>query len=191
MLKSQARTIYLEKRKNISSEEKSKLDDAILTEFKKLDFSLVKCIHLFLPILQKQEFNTIILLDFIRTTYPHIEIVIPKTNMENETMEGVRFTTPSDLVKNKWGILEPISHETIDPQMIDLMIIPLLAFDQQGNRVGYGKGFYDRYLTKCKKDMIKIGISYFEPVMAFTDCNEHDQKLTMCISPIQNYFFGI
>ena len=87
--------------------------------------------------------------------------------------------------------MEPISHETIDPQMIDLMIIPLLAFDQQGNRVGYGKGFYDRYLTKCKKDVIKIGISYFEPVMAISDCNEQDQKLTMCISPTQNYFFGV
>ena len=191
MLKSQARTFFLDKRKNISSEEKLKLDDAILTEFKNLDFSLVKCIHLFLPILQKQEFNTIILLDFIRAVYPHIEIVIPKTNMDNETMEGVQFTSLSDLVKNKWGILEPISHDVTDPQKIDLIIIPLLAFDQQGNRVGYGKGFYDRYLTKCRRDIIKIGISYFEPIIAISDCDEHDQKLTMCISPVQNYFFGV
>ena len=61
--------------------------------------------------------------------------------------------------KNQYGIPEPIGGVTVDEKDIDIVFIPLLAFDELGNRVGYGKGYYDRFLSKCRKDVLKIGLS--------------------------------
>lgn len=189
MLKSEARAIYLAKRKSISFEEKVLLDHAILTEFKKIDFTTIKCIHIYLPVISQNECNTYPIIEFIQENYPQINIAIPKANFENGNMNAVFFNASTQLAKNNLGIEEPINGAIINPTIIDMVICPLLAFDLKGNRVGYGKGFYDRFLGQCKADVIKIGISYFEPVNNFTDCNEFDLPLSSCITPTQNYFF--
>ena len=191
MLKSEARAIYLVKRKSISFDDKELLDQAILTEFKKIDLTALKCIHIYLPIIAQNECNTYPIIEFIQENHPQINIVIPKANFENGQMDAVFFKADAPLAKNNLGIVEPIDGEVIDPKTIDLIICPLLAFDLKGNRVGYGKGFYDRFLQKCKSDVIKLGLSYFEPIESLSDCNENDLPLSSCITPTQNYFFGI
>lgn len=191
MLKSEARAIYLAKRKSISFEEKELLDHAILNEFKKIDLTTVKCIHLYLPIIAQNECNTYPIIEYIQKNHPQINIALPKANFENGHMEALLFNIGTPLVKNNLGIAEPIDGEIIDPKAIDMIICPLLAFDLKGNRVGYGKGFYDRFLKQCKADVIKLGISYFEPVESISDFNEFDLPLSSCITPTQNYFFGV
>jgi 5-formyltetrahydrofolate cyclo-ligase len=191
MLKSEARAIYLAKRKSISFEEKELLDHAILNEFKKIDLTTVKCIHIYLPIIVQNECNTYPIIEYIQKNHPQINITIPKANFENGHMDAMLFNVGTPLVKNNLGIAEPIDGEIIDPKAIDMIICPLLAFDLKGNRVGYGKGFYDRFLKKCKADVIKLGISYFEPVESILDFNEFDLPLSSCITPTQNYFFGV
>lgn len=191
MLKSEARAIYLGKRKSISFDDKELLDQAILTEFKKIDLTALKCIHIYLPIIAQNECNTYPIIEFIQENHPQINIVIPKANFENGQMDAVFFKADAPLAKNNLGIAEPIDGEVIDPKTIDLIICPLLAFDLKGNRVGYGKGFYDRFLQKCKSDAIKLGLSYFEPIESLSDCNENDFPLSSCITPTQNYFFGV
>jgi len=191
MLKSEVRAIYLAKRKSISFEEKELLDHAILNEFKKIDLTTVKCIHLYLPIIAQNECNTYPIIEYIQKNHPQINIALPKANFENGHMEALLFNVGTPLVKNNLGIAEPIDGEIIDPKAIDMIICPLLAFDLKGNRVGYGKGFYDRFLKKCKADVIKLGISYFEPVESILDFNEFDLPLSSCITPTQNYFFGV
>jgi 5-formyltetrahydrofolate cyclo-ligase len=191
MLKSEARAIYLAKRKSISFEEKELLDHAILNEFKKIDLTTVKCIHLYLPIIAQNECNTYPIIEYIQKNHPQINIALPKANFENGHMDAMLFNVGTPLVKNNLGIAEPIDGEIIDPKAIDMIICPLLAFDLKGNRVGYGKGFYDRFLKKCKADVIKLGISYFEPVESILDFNEFDLPLSSCITPTQNYFFGV
>ncbi|RYZ27704.1 MAG: 5-formyltetrahydrofolate cyclo-ligase, partial [Chitinophagaceae bacterium] len=79
--------------------------------------------------------------------------------------------------------------QQIDPKEIDLVVVPLLTFDKKGYRVGYGKGFYDRFLHQCKKDCIKIGLSYFDPIEAVDDANEFDVTLDFCITPQKAYVF--
>jgi 5-formyltetrahydrofolate cyclo-ligase len=189
MLKSEVRAIYLAKRKSISLEEKELLDHAILTEFKKIDLTTVKCIHLYLPIIAQNECNTYPIIEYIQKNHPQINIALPKANFENGHMEALLFNVGTPLVKNNLGIAEPIDGEIIDPKAIDMIICPLLAFDLKGNRVGYGKGFYDRFLGLCKSDVIKLGLSYFEPINNLTDCNESDLPLSSCITPTQHYFF--
>ena len=191
MLKSETRAIYLAKRKSISFEEKELLDHAILNEFKKIDLTTVKCIHLYLPIIAQNECNTYPIIEYIQKNHPQINIALPKANFENGHMEALLFNIGTPLVKNNLGIAEPIDGEIIDPKAIDMIICPLLAFDLKGNRVGYGKGFYDRFLKQCKADVIKLGISYFEPVESISDFNEFDLPLSSCITPTQNYFFGV
>jgi len=189
MLKSEARALFLTKRKSISLEEKLLLDQAILLEFKKIDLTTIKCIHIYLPINSQNECNTYPIIDFIRENYPKINMAIPKANFENGKMDAVFFNPETQLATNNLGIAEPIDGEVIDPKIIDMIICPLLAFDLKGNRVGYGKGFYDRFLAQCKTDVIKLGLSYFEPINNLTDCNESDLPLSSCITPTQHYFF--
>ena len=72
---------------------------------------------------------------------------------------------------------------------INMIFVPLLSFDKNGYRVGYGKGFYDRYLSQCRGDCLKIGFSYFEPLDAIDDTNEFDVPLNLCVTPTTVYVF--
>jgi len=69
------------------------------------------------------------------------------------------------------------------------VLVPLLSFDKKGFRVGYGKGFYDRFLMQCKSDCIKIGLSYFDPIDVIDDADEFDVPLDFCITPQKVYVF--
>mgnify|MGYP003575184065 FL=1 len=84
---------------------------------------------------------------------------------------------------NEWGITEPVSGVEVLPEQLDIVLIPLLVYDKKGNRVGYGKGFYDRFLSECRSDAMKVGLSFFEPVDLISDANELDIPLDACISP--------
>jgi 5-formyltetrahydrofolate cyclo-ligase len=90
---------------------------------------------------------------------------------------------------NQWGITEPEYGKEVPPQLIDVVIVPLLAFDTRGNRLGYGKGFYDRFLAECKADVLKIGVSYFEPEQAFEEVDEYDIPLDICVTPERVWSF--
>ena len=79
--------------------------------------------------------------------------------------------------------------EIIPPGNIDLVFVPLLAFDEKGYRIGYGKGFYDKYLADCRNDCIKAGFCYFDPLASIDDSNEFDVPLNLCITPQNVYVF--
>lgn len=67
--------------------------------------------------------------------------------------------------------------------MLDAVLVPLIAFDARGFRVGYGKGFYDRFLKTCRADCLKIGLSLFPPVEKIADTADFDVKLDACATP--------
>jgi 5-formyltetrahydrofolate cyclo-ligase len=67
--------------------------------------------------------------------------------------------------------------------------VPLVIVDSGGNRIGYGKGFYDRYLSSCRTETVKIGFSFFEPVGLIKDINQFDVPLNLCITPLRIYEF--
>jgi len=99
------------------------------------------------------------------------------------------LTDNTKIKKNEYNIPEPIDGIEVPCSKIDVVFVPLLAFDTTGNRIGYGKGFYDQFLSECKPETIKIGLSFFEAENVIEDVYESDIKLDYCITPHKTYIF--
>ena len=93
------------------------------------------------------------------------------------------LTDNTKIKKNEYNIPEPVDGIEVPAKKIEVVFIPLLAYDKLGNRVGYGKGFYDKFLSECQPETIKIGLSFFEPEEQITDVFETDVKLDYCVTP--------
>ena len=104
-------------------------------------------------------------------------------------MQHFLLTDNTVIKKNNYNIPEPVDGIEILDDKVEVVFIPLLAFDALGNRVGYGKGFYDRFLAKCKPETIKIGLSFFEASAKITDVYESDVRLDYCVTPERVYEF--
>jgi 5-formyltetrahydrofolate cyclo-ligase len=142
----------------------------------------------FQPIVERREVH----MSFIHETLESLghQLCFPRVENEHEI---VAYQVPSNdlLITSAWGIQEPNPQtcQKVPIIDIDLVIIPLLAFDASGNRVGYGKGFYDRFLQDCRPDTLKIGVCLDEPVQRIDDVEVHDIPLDLCISPIGMHLF--
>ena len=191
MTKQQLRKHYLSRRKAICVEEMAiKSQEITDLFFANFDLSTIKYLHIFLPIVKQNEINTWLIIKYLQQNFPNINIVISKTIPENCTLEHYLFNE-KNLMKNLWGIIEPSGENQvkIPPEQIDLVIIPLLIFDKNGNRVGYGKGFYDRFLQQCKPETLKIGVCLAQPIETIEGINEFDIKMDFCIIPNKIYEF--
>ena len=188
MTKSELRKLYLQKRLSISEEDYITYNAQICNQFfSTIDLSLIKVIHTYLPIEKNREPDTWMIIDRIKQEFPNIRISIPR--VKNNVLENFYFDGTHQLEKNNWGIPEPKHGIPTPADKIDLVIVPLLAFDKSGARVGYGKGFYDKFLKGCRPDCKKIGLSFFEPIEQISDTNEFDINLTHCITPTKLYQF--
>lgn len=190
MDKASLRKIFLEKRKGLSRSQYWMLMNQIMDQVRQIDWSHYRLVHIFLPIKKHLEIDTFSILDYFKHEAPHLEIIIPRTNFETLEMESVLYDHEHTiLVRNKYDIPEPLYGKIVQNNQIDLVLLPLLAFDKQGNRVGYGKGFYDRFLSLCRPDVKKVGISLFAPVEEISDINQFDNKLDFCICPDKIWTF--
>jgi 5-formyltetrahydrofolate cyclo-ligase len=177
------RKIYLAKRMQLSPEEYAELNGQLLGEFKQLDLTGIECIHIYLPIPSKKEPDTSLLIGWLKQAHPGIKLVYPKTNFADHSMQHFLDDAALKIADTAFVIPEPIAGNEVAVADIDLVIVPLLVFDKRGYRVGYGKGFYDRFMAQCKPTCRFIGLSFFEPVDAIDDLNEHDLPLHQCITP--------
>ena len=191
MTKAALRKIYLEKQKNLSALEREEKSRRIADLFfENFDFDRIKFLHCFLPIEKFNEVDTRIILEKIRRNFPQIEIVVPRVNSQIGEIENLRYTLETKLTASFWGIDEPTHDETIEAEKIDLVLVPLLCFDEKGFRVGYGKGFYDKFLKNCRADCLKIGLSYFPPIAEISDVHNFDVKLDFCVTPEKIWNFS-
>ncbi len=182
MTKEQLRKQFLETRKNLDLDTLQEQSQAISQNFfNRFELSDIKKLHVFLPILKHNEINTWLIINGIMQNHPHIRPIISKSHLKTSEMDSYVFDTNTKIVENRWGIPEPVDAIKCPDDTIDMILMPLLCFDKQGFRVGYGKGFYDRFLQKCRTDIIKIGLSLFEPVDKIEDVNEYDAKMDFCV----------
>lgn len=189
MLKKQARKTYNQKRKDINSSDKLKWDDLILINFQTIETPFLDTVFSFYPMDERNEVNALLITDFLHFRNPALQICYPKMDVKEPNMEAVACKGDTVFEANAINILEPLENEIIEPEKIDLVLVPMLVCDVSGNRVGYGKGYYDRYLSRCKPDCIKVGLSYFEPVGRIEDADEFDVALNFCITPQKAYVF--
>jgi 5-formyltetrahydrofolate cyclo-ligase len=110
--------------------------------------------------------------------------------MTGDDLTNFYLQNRSQVVENKWGIPEPQSGDPVPTSKIDLVVVPLLAYDNDGHRVGYGKGFYDRFLLCCRPDCKKIGLSFFDPAEIITDAATHDIRLDAVVTPTKSFSFA-
>ena len=95
----------------------------------------------------------------------------------NDTdMELRRYTGPQDLQTGSFGILEPTGELFTDYDTIDVAIVPGMAFDAEGHRLGRGKGYYDRFLSRVPH-LYKIGLCFSWQLVDHVPCDEHDIKM--------------
>ncbi len=143
--------------------------------------------HLFLSIEEHKEVNTEYLLHILNGKDKNI--ILSKSDFQNITLQHYLLTDTTIIWKNKWNIPEPVDGIEIATEKIEVVFVPLLAFDVKGNRVGYGKGFYDKFLYECKKDVIKVGLSFFEAEEEVMETFPTDIRLDFCVTPEKIYRF--
>ena len=185
MHKSECRKIYKSKRAALSEKERVDLSIEITNQCLKLPIWEFEHFHIFLPIETQKEVDTTQLITVLQAKEKHI--YIPK--VKHLELEHFQLDEHTLLRTNKWGIAEPVAGKTIDTSILNIVFIPLLAFDQNGNRVGYGKGFYDRFLRRCKNDVLKVGLSFFEAEEQI-NADPHDISLDYCVTPKRVYGFN-
>ncbi len=181
--KQQLRKTYLAKRMDLSPEGYATANQALLAGFQQLNFEHINCISLFLPMLERREPDTFLLIDWLKHNHPAVQLAYPKADFATSSMVHFLDDAVLEIDSNDYGIPEPITGNTVDNLVIDMVIVPLLAVDQRGYRVGYGKGFYDRFMAQCKPGIRFIGLSFFEPVDFIDDIDQYDIPLHQCITP--------
>ena len=146
-----------------------------------------KTVHSFLPVKKSKEADTWPIISGLRKA--GATVTIPKAHVELLQLTNHVYNDDTTLEENEWGVPEPAGNGHVRAEVIDIIILPLLAFDKRGYRVGYGKGFYDRFLAQCRPEILKIGLSFFHPVAEISDVDEFDVKMDCCITPDRIYRF--
>lgn len=184
MTKAVLRKIYLAKRRELSADELRDGSERIANAFfGSFQLKGAEYLHSFLPIEKLGEVDTRIILQRIWEMYPYVQIVVPRVDfIENEIL-NLRFSPTTELSTSAWGIPEPTHNEFVEAEKIDMVLTPGLCFDRQGHRVGYGKGFYDRFLSKTRTDCVKIGLSHFEPIEKIEDAHDGDVAVDFVVTP--------
>ncbi len=189
MLKKELRILYHTKRLELTKSQYWALNNSILSQLVHFNWAIYGCVSIFLPIKNHNEIDTFEILNYFNNYYPNIKIGIPKTNSQDLSLQHLHYTDQTVLIKNTYNIPEPLYGALILPSQIDIVFVPLLAYDIKGNRVGYGIGVYDRFLATCNSNVIKIGLSFFEAEDQIVDVDTFDIKLTNCVTPNKIYTF--
>ena len=179
LTKSALRRSFLKKRRALSSQEHADMSFAIANNCLKLPIWHLDYYHVYLPIKAKAEIDTTLILTLLQGKDK--QVILPR--IKGSELEHILLTDITKLKTNILGITEPEKGIKFSPEQIDVIFLPLLAWDKSGNRLGYGKGFYDNFLSLCKKNTLKVGLSFFDPVEKIIDIRSEDIQMDFCVNP--------
>jgi 5-formyltetrahydrofolate cyclo-ligase len=188
MTKIELRQKYQDKRNLLTEYDLDKLSDSIIHRMSEQFNFENKKTHIFLPISKKKEINTYKIIDYLKNR--KCTIIIPKSDFKNNTLKHYKYNSETEIKINEIGIPEPINGIETLINDLEIVFIPLLCFDVNGNRLGYGKGFYDRFLSTLSENCIKIGLSHFEANETLLPIDKYDIRLDYCITPNRLYSFA-
>ena len=181
MNKKALRTLYKQKRAVIPAEQQALLSQQIALQTLQLPIWDKQVFHSFLSITSFGEVDTAPLIRLLQEREK--TLVVSRTLMETVHMEHFLYDPNQIEANNKWLIPEPQGGIPIKSEEIEVVFVPLLAYDTAGNRIGYGKGFYDNFLGECKADTLKIGLSFFPAEPLIEDVREGDIPLDYVVTP--------
>lgn len=179
MLKAELRKKYTQKRKVLSTNEAFLLSQKIFENFiRYFHPEESEKVHVFIPIPARKEIDTQIFIQYFLAQ--NIRVYVPK--IVGDKLINIEISEDTLFETNSWGISEPVSNEDSGENAFDYVITPLLYCDQKGNRVGYGKGFYDGLFQRISKGTKKIGVNYFDPDEYVDDVWENDIPLDYLVT---------
>ncbi|WP_139925332.1 5-formyltetrahydrofolate cyclo-ligase [Hymenobacter sp. DG01] len=191
MLKSELRREALVRRRALSEEEVTRRSEALWRQLRQsFPVREWRWLHLFLPIGRQKEPDTWPLIRQLWAEQPALQLAVPVVQPDGHTLRHFHLTPETQLEANRWGIPEPAGATEVLPPQLDAILIPMLAFDERGQRVGYGKGFYDQFLPQCRPDALRIGVSLEPPVARIEDAWPGDVPLHACLTPGRVWWFG-
>lgn len=180
MNKSALRSIYKEKRSQFEIDERinasKKIADNLVKSF---DFES-ELISVFLPISRLNEVDTNFMIERLSLKNT---LCSPVSDFSNFSMKHLELNGSTVITENAWGIPEPSESHSFSPKDISVVLVPLLISDRKGNRLGYGKGFYDRFLSETRDDVLIIGINFFEPIDTLPEVGPLDVALHYLVTP--------
>ena len=185
MNKIEARKKYLDLRKKLDNVQIISKSISISNNLQDLPIWDYNFYHIYLSIKEKNEVDTMPIINILNNKKK--KVLIPKSDFNNTTMKSFLLNDNTVLKKNNYGITEPINNEEFLGR-IDVIFIPLVAYDLIGNRVGYGKGFYDKFLRNQNNKILRVGLSFFNPEKRIK-IDEHDENLDFCVTPNRIFSF--
>ena len=180
------RSHYKKKRLSLTKQEVDHLSQKVCKQLDKLDIWKLKLYHIFISISKYNELDTSSIINKLKSEKKNI--IVPK--ISNNELVHVAINDETEFSINEYGIKEPNDGNHFIIENLDIILIPLLAFDIEGHRVGYGKGYYDRFLKLTNKSSLKIGLSFFDPINKIQDIDDNDVKLDYCVTPKQVHKFN-
>lgn len=189
MTKQELRKQYGNKRNQLPLSDRLRMDDLMLLQFQQFNYAGIQALLTYWPMDNRSEPNSNLCTGYLRHILPALTLAYPIMHASSLQITALAVEEDTLYQTNQWGVTEPSEGKVVLPEKLDLIFVPMLAFDLSGYRVGYGKGYYDRYLATCRDDVLKIGFSYFEPVEKISDTDQFDIPLTYCITPQKTYEF--
>jgi len=180
MTKEEYRIKYKNLRAKLNDEDVEELSLQIANNALNLSIWNYSNYHIFLPISSNKEIDTEYLLHILQGRDK--SIIVPKVTVGTPNMTHILLQDNTVLKLSNYGVPEPVSGIEIQPSQIEVVFVPLLAYDGKGNRLGYGGGYYDRFLSQCKPETIFIGLSFFESEELIPS-EETDIPLHFCVTP--------
>ncbi len=191
MLKLDARTEYRDKRNLLTPEKVNTLSEQIFNLFfHNFDVSKYKNVHFFKTISKMKEVNTDFFIETMLKMHPSINLVTSVSDINSTLLTHYKVNKDTIYKENLFRIPEPTNGIKINEKEIDLVLVPMFLFDEKGHRVGYGKGYYDRFLRELDNRCIKVGVNFFGPIDNIKDANDFDVLLHYCITPEKVYRFS-
>jgi 5-formyltetrahydrofolate cyclo-ligase len=181
MQKTELRLIYKQRRAALTADAIDAQSLAIANRLLDLPIWQHTYFHVFLPIVKQHEVNTEFILHVLAGKDK--EVVVSKSDFASREMTHFLLTDSTKITTNTYGIPEPVSGLAVPVSAIEVVFVPLLAYDKSGHRVGYGKGFYDTFLQQCSPNTLKIGLSFFEPEEKIEDVSLNDVALDYVVTP--------
>lgn len=179
------RKFFLRLRKNLSEKEINCYSEMILEVLKKTNILSYQSYHIFLPIIENKEVNTKYIIEYLYQE--NKKIYIPK--ILNDNLISIKWEKDLLLKKGKWNIVEPFYNDNQYNISFEIIFVPMIVSDKFGNRVGYGKGFYDRFLQE-QSFAKKVGLCLFDALDDEIETHSNDIKLDYLVTPCRMVSFS-